>query len=75
MITACDALRAELGERALGLVRPDAGISLGGPARLVDGDLDLVAEGVVSEPGYGGVITALGLPVEPQVSATFAASR
>lgn len=74
MVTACDALRAELTERALGMVRPDAGIRLGGPARLLDGG-DRTTDTVASEPGYGGAITALGLPVEPQVVATFSASR
>jgi hypothetical protein len=74
MVTACDALRAELTERALGMVRPDAGIRLGGPARLLDGG-DGTTDTVASEPGYGGAITALGLPVEPQVVATFSASR
>lgn len=75
MVTACDALRAELAERALGMVRPDAGIRLGGPARLVDDAVDYVTDTVASDLGYGGAITALGLPVEPQVVASFSASR
>ena len=75
LVSACDALRAELATRALGMVRPDAGITLGGPARLVDGDADATTDQVASDPGYGGTITALGLPVEPQVTATFSASR
>lgn len=75
LVSACDAHRAELTERALGMVRPDAGIRLGGPARLVDDPADRVTDTVSSEPGYGGAITALGLPVEPQVTASFSASR
>lgn len=75
MVTACDALRAELAGRALGMIRPDAGIRLGGPAQLVDGSADGTTDSVASQPGYGGAITALGLPVEPQVVASFSASR
>ena len=74
MVTACDELRAELTERALGMVRPDAGIRLVGPVLLADGG-DGTTDTVASQPGYGGAITALGLPVEPQVVATFSASR
>jgi hypothetical protein len=75
LVTACDALRAELAERALGMIRPDAGVRLGGPVRLVDEGGDTNTDIVASEPGYGGAITALGLPVEPQISASFSASR
>lgn len=64
----CDDLRAELADDALGLVRPDAGITLGGPARVA-------GSAVVSEAGYGGVITAAPGPLAPAVIASFTATK
>jgi hypothetical protein len=41
---------------------------------LSDPDADGTAETVTSS-GYGGAITSLPLPFEPQVTATFSATR
>jgi hypothetical protein len=73
--TACAAGVAEIREAALGLVRDDAGIRLGGPALLTDSSGDGVADVVASGAGYGGAITALPLPFEPAVIASFTAQR
>jgi hypothetical protein len=73
--TACTAAVAEIRASALGLVRDDAGIRLGGPALLTDASGDGLADAVASETGYGGAITALPLPFEPAVIASFTAQR
>lgn len=73
LVGACDDLKLELADAALGMFARDAGIRLGGNARLSGGGN--VASTVTSEPGYGGAITALPVPVEPQVSAAFTAAR
>jgi hypothetical protein len=73
--TACAAGVAEIREAALGLVRDDAGIRLGGPASLADPSGDGVADAVASGAGYGGAITSLPLPFEPSVIGSFTAQR
>lgn len=73
LVDACEDLKLELADAALGMFARDAGIRLGGNARLAGASG--VTSTVTSEPGYGGAITALPLPVEPQVTATFAATR
>jgi len=73
--TACAALEAELADAALGLVRYDAGVTLGGPAHLADTTGDGIADSVTSDAGYGGVITAVPGPIVPQISAWFRANR
>jgi hypothetical protein len=65
---ACADLRADLATDALAMVRPDAGITLGGPVQVTGST-------VTSQPGYGGVITSLPGPVQPQVTATFSGTR
>jgi hypothetical protein len=73
LTTACGDLRTELTDEALGMIRPDAGLRLGGPVGFSGSG---TASGVASSAGYGGAITALSFgPVEPQVTSTLSATR
>ena len=64
---ACEDLRTDLTDDALAMIRPDAGLRLGGSVG--------VTGSTVSSQAYGGAITLLPGPVEPLVTATFSATR
>lgn len=66
LVSGCDALKAMAEEYALGMFRRDAGMTLGGPIAVTDGDPVRIG----SEAGYGGTITLF--PVfTPLVTASF----
>jgi len=73
--SACDLVKDKLSEYALGLVRLDSGVQLGGQVTLLDADLDARADTLSSDTDYEGRITLLPGPFEPRFSVNFVATR
>lgn len=73
--TACDVVKSELAQYALGLIRLDSGVQLGGSITLLDSDQDLQADTLSSDQEYQGRITLLPGPFEPQFAVNFVAQR
>lgn len=69
---ACDLMKTELSERALGLVTPSAGVELGGLLQMYDDDGDGLVDRMESLPSYRGLVkmSVVALPFEATLTAT-----
>lgn len=75
LLAACDVVKDTIGQYALGLVRLDSGVQLGGQVTLLDTDLDGEADGMSSDTDFEGRITLLPGPFEPRFSVNFVGQR
>lgn len=74
LVSACDDLRDELTQRALGLFSRDLGARVGGDLTQADNDGDGITDSLTSVSDYGGIITSFPI-FTPRVSVSLYATR
>ena len=71
----CDSAVSALSGRTMGAFSKETGIEIGGPiggSGIAD---DGLVNAIASRPGYGGQFTALPIPLDPTLTATFTGNR